>query len=514
MKPRVPLYAKIVLWFFVNLAVLFVVGWLLVRGQFQISGFSARVAGDRVQNKALEIMAELNAAPGEKWDAILAKHAAPFGVQFHLYDNDGRHLAGPRQPLLPEIHNRLVGARPPLRLDDPRGRPPRDGRRSPGPEDRPPRPEEFDFSDGPPDGPQGGQPREQLRDPPSELPDKLFIHTANPDRYWVLVRVEYNENQTKHGGAIVAESDSPTGSGLYFDVVPLLWAGAGVLVLSVLIWLPFVRGITRSLARMSAATAQLAEGNFEARANEKRRDELGALGGEINRMAARLAGYVGGQKRFLGDVAHELCAPTARLQMAVSILEQRAVTDDDRERLADVREEVEHMASLVNELLQFSRASIGGKKTELQSANLRAIAEKAIHREAGDTSQIRLDLDAALQVRAEPDLLLRAVSNLLRNAIRYAGHAGSIVVSAVRDGADVFLSVTDSGPGIPADALPKIFDPFYRVDTARTPGQPGQGGTGLGLAIVKTCVEACSGSVVARNVQPSGLEVTLRLRAA
>ncbi len=514
MKTRIPLYAKIVMWFFVNLAVLFIAGWLLVRGQFQVSGFSARVAGNRVQNKALEIMAELNTAPSEKWDAILAKNAAPFGVKFHLYDNGGRHLAGPKQPLLPEVHNRLVGARPPLRMEDQRGRPPRDDRRPPGPENRPFRPGNFDPFGGPPDGPRDGPPRALPGEQQRELPDKLFIHTSNPDRYWVLVRVEYTENQTKRGGAIIASSDSPTGGGLYFDVVPLLWAGAGVLVLSVLIWLPFVRGITRSLSRMSAATAQLAEGNFEARANEKRRDELGALGAEINRMAARLAGYVGGQKRFLGDVAHELCAPTARLQMAVSILEQRATTDDDRERLADVREEVEHMASLVNELLQFSRASIGGKKVELQSVNLRAIAEKAIHREAGDTSQVSLDIDAELHARAEPELLLRAVSNLLRNAIRYAGHAGPIVVSAVRDGADVFLSVTDSGPGIPSDALPKIFDPFYRVDTARTPGQPGQGGTGLGLAIVKTCVEACSGSVVAHNVQPNGLEVTLRLRAA
>ena len=101
------------MWFFVNLAVLFVAGWLLVRGQFQVSGFSARVAGDRVQNKALEIMAELNTVPSEKWDEILKKHAAPFGVRFFLYDNNGRHLAGPTQPLIPEIHNRLVGARPP-----------------------------------------------------------------------------------------------------------------------------------------------------------------------------------------------------------------------------------------------------------------------------------------------------------------------------------------------------------------------------------------------------------------
>jgi two-component system sensor histidine kinase CpxA len=275
-----------------------------------------------------------------------------------------------------------------------------------------------------------------------------------------------------------------------------------------------VRGITRSIARMRAATGKLAEGQFDVCVETKRGDELGELGSDINRMAGRLSGYVEGQRRFLGDVAHELCAPVARLQMAVGILEQSAKTPVDQERLADVRDEVEHMAGLVNEILQFSRATIGGKQVVLQDVALKPIAEKAFHREAANPEQVQIEIDETLSVHAEPDLLQRALSNLIRNAIRYAGHAGPITVSALRDGADIFASVTDHGPGVPEDALTKLFDPFYRVDAARTPGMSGGGGTGLGLSIVKTCVEVCGGAVSVRNVAPSGLEVTLRLPAA
>jgi two-component system sensor histidine kinase CpxA len=99
----------------------------------------------------------------------------------------------------------------------------------------------------------------------------------------------------------------------------------------------------------------------------------------------------------------------------------------------------------------------------------------------------------------------------LRNAIRYAGHAGKIAIRGERAKDGVLLSVEDRGPGIPAAELPRIFEPFYRLDTARTPGA---GGAGLGLAIVATCVEACAGSVSARNLTPSGLAVTIQLAPA
>jgi len=563
MTIRLPLLAKIIGWFFLNLAVLGLAGWYLLRDQFAFSQLASRTAGDRVAQLAMSIAGELPASVSQ-WDALLEQRAKEHNVAFYLYSKDGERLAGPKDPLPPEVHSHLIGspipqadgrpprAEPPPPREDPPprngvgGRPLRNDGRGPGGFDGPRRgPEEFGGppdDDGPPPPPPGGGPPfdEERRGPrfgagppefrnqgpggpggpgavrrkPREIPDKQLVKSDNPDRYWVFSRVMVRYGGVMQSAALITMSDSPTGNGLYFDATPLLWAGAGVLALSVVVWFPLVRGITRSIARMRAATGKLAEGQFDACADTKRGDELGELGMDINRMAQRLSGYVEGQRRFLGDVAHELCAPVARLQMAVGILEQSARTPLEQEQLADVRDEVEHMAGLVNELLQFSRATIGGKKVVLQDVALKSIAEKAFHREAASPEQVQIEIDEALSVHAEPDLLQRALGNLIRNAIRYAGHAGPITVSALREGTDIFASVTDHGPGVPEEALAKLFDPFYRVDTVRTPGQPGGGGTGLGLSIVKTCVEVCGGAVSVRNVAPSGLEVTLRLPAA
>ena len=169
------------------------------------------------------------------------------------------------------------------------------------------------------------------------------------------------------------------------------------------------------------------------------------------------------------------------------------------------------MAKLVNELLQFSRAGMLGETTPLVVVKLGEIVGRAVYREAGDTSQVSITLDPELCVQAVPELLQRAIGNVVRNAIRYGGHAGAVSISAEAHGEEVFLCITDNGPGIPADALPKIFNPFFRIDESRTAST---GGTGLGLTIVKSCVEACRGTVIAENCAPNGLRVTMKLRKA
>ena len=99
----------------------------------------------------------------------------------------------------------------------------------------------------------------------------------------------------------------------------------------------------------------------------------------------------------------------------------------------------------------------------------------------------------------------------MRNAVRYASHAGPVQVSAIREGEHVLVAVADSGPGVPAGALPRLFDAFYRPDEARSRET---GGVGLGLAIVKSCVEACGGTVGARNREEGGFIVEIKLKSA
>jgi two-component system sensor histidine kinase CpxA len=269
-----------------------------------------------------------------------------------------------------------------------------------------------------------------------------------------------------------------------------------------------VRGITRSIGQVTRATEQIARGRFDVRVPAQRRDELGHLGQAVNSMAERIEGFVTGQKRFLGDIAHELCSPLARAQVASGILEQRA-NESSKSYVQDVQEEVQHMSHLVDELLSFSKASLGKTEVKLQPVNMREVTERSIQRETHVDSDIRLEMESCLTAAADPDLVQRALANLLRNATRYAGDAGPITISGRREADAILIGVIDCGPGVPEESLRSLFDPFYRVDNSRARET---GGVGLGLTIVKTCIEACGGSVICRNRKPSGLEVLIRLK--
>jgi two-component system sensor histidine kinase CpxA len=227
-------------------------------------------------------------------------------------------------------------------------------------------------------------------------------------------------------------------------------------------------------------------------------------------MAGRLSGFVTGQKRFLGDIAHELSAPIARIQFALGILDQRA-REDQREAVEDLREEIGHMSGLVGELLSFSKAGLAANSTALVAVDIAPIAQQAAAREGSGAAHVDVAIPAPVTAIAEPNLLLRALSNLVRNAVRYAGADGPITISARREGDSVLITVADSGPGLPPEELDRVFSPFYRLDASRNRDT---GGAGLGLAIVKSCVEASGGAVQCRNREPRGLEVEIRLKAA
>ena len=139
---------------------------------------------------------------------------------------------------------------------------------------------------------------------------------------------------------------------------------------------------------------------------------------------------------------------------------------------------------------------------------LAPLVEKVISREAGPSSGVTSAIAPNLLAEAEPELLSRALGNLVRNALRYAASDGPITVTAESQGEFVLLRVTDHGPGVPEEALAKLGEPFYRPEAART--REG-GGVGLGLAIVRTCVEACRGTLTLSNLQPAGFEACIRL---
>jgi two-component system, OmpR family, sensor histidine kinase CpxA len=503
-----PLSRKILCLGLLNLSLLGAALLLFARSQFQLGAESLLLgpARERIVGIADSFTLGLNSAPAGARDSMFASYAQRYGADVFLTDPRGESILGPEIRLPRELMDQIDATAPPR---DGRRPPPKGGRpggRQPGPEDDPEPPPRPDDGEGPPPPPRQASP-----------PNAAFlVITHNPTRYWAGARapVRLAEWDGQRPAILLLRSASMFNSNLFFDWRLWMAAALTAIGLTALCWLPFVRGITRSVGEMDRVTQQIADGRFGAQAPVGRSDELGHLAAQINRMGVRLDGFVKHQKRFLGDIAHELCAPIARIQFALGILERKAA-DADQAHLAPhvktLHDEIQEMSALVNELLSFSKAGMNPDAVPLGPVSVASVVERAIAREAFSGSRIESKVPDGLAAMANEAFLLRAVSNVLRNAVRYAGSAGSIEIRAVRQDGVISLTVADSGPGLPPAEIEEVFQPFYRPEAARTRET---GGAGLGLAIVKSCVEACHGTVECRNRQPRGLEVIVRLPAS
>jgi two-component system sensor histidine kinase CpxA len=522
MTVRWPLSRKVLLLALLNLALLAGLLAVFVASQLR-PGESILLAParERVLSLAAAFSLQFQAASANARPALFEDYRKQYGADFFLISGRGLTLAGPDLTVPQDILDRARALLPP---------PPQ--RRGPPPvrEDPPPRrqdgpPPRREDEDGPPGEPPPPPPPRR-RPPPladAGLPDEgpvqraplpresvFLLVTKNPVRYWAGARIETGGVEGRGTlGVLLIRANSLAQSNLFFNWS--LWLGVGLSIVGVTAacWLPFIRGMTRAIGRMDRATRQIAEGRFDVAVAARRHDELGDLGQQIDRMAGRLQGFVTNQKRFLGDIAHELSAPIARIQFALGILEQKA-EEPQREHVAALHEEIQEMSALVNELLSFSRAGMSGGSAKLVPVAVGEVARRAAVREGFAGTPIEVNVEPGLAAMANEVLLLRALSNILRNAVRYAGSAGPVTVTARHAEGQVEIAVADRGPGLPAAELENVFAPFYRPEASRTRET---GGAGLGLAIVRTCIEACGGTVVCRNRQPRGLEVIVTLRA-
>ncbi len=153
---------------------------------------------------------------------------------------------------------------------------------------------------------------------------------------------------------------------MFFTWQPLFWGLAGVLVLSLLVWVPWVYRMTRRLGILTRGAESISQGDFEVSVATNRTDEIGRLSRSLQSMAGKLDDFVSGQKRFLGDIAHELCSPLVRIRMGLGVLEHK-LESEDYQKLESVNAEAAELSQLVNELLDFSKASLEPKNLKMES---------------------------------------------------------------------------------------------------------------------------------------------------
>jgi two-component system sensor histidine kinase CpxA len=318
---------------------------------------------------------------------------------------------------------------------------------------------------------------------------------------------------------VVLGRATPDGRYWFFAVVPRQrWLAlflhpqyVWVLGLTVLLCYGLALYLTLPLRRMQRAAERFGHGDFSARIGSARRDELGELARTLDRMAARIETLLTAERRLLMDISHELRSPLTRLGVAVEL----ARTGPDRDAALDrIQHEADRLNSLVGELLQVTRAegdpaTMRREPLALEELVGAIVDDCSIEARARGCS-LALQAGSPVRVRGDAELLRRAVENVVRNAIRHAPEASAIDVEVVPRGAAALVRVRDRGPGVPEEALPRLFDPFYRVEADRNRSS---GGAGLGLAIARRSVQLHRGAIRARNAAP-GLEVEIELPAS
>jgi two-component system sensor histidine kinase CpxA len=220
---------------------------------------------------------------------------------------------------------------------------------------------------------------------------------------------------------------------------------------------------------------------------------------------------VDAERRLLLDISHELRSPLARLRVAVELARSGQNRDAHLDR---IDKEAERLNSLVGGLLQVTRAEGDPDSLRREPVRLDRLLEELVADSSLEAqslgSQVRLINAQPATVQGDPELLRRAIENVIRNAIRHAPEGTEVEASLeAADGRPV-LRIRDYGPGVPEEALPRIFDAFYRVETDR---DRASGGAGLGLSIARRAVELHKGTIRARNTEP-GLLVEIDLPAA
>jgi two-component system sensor histidine kinase CpxA len=316
--------------------------------------------------------------------------------------------------------------------------------------------------------------------------DTTAVRAAEDGRYW-----------------FISIAPRPKVSSWFLTPEHIFWM---VATLALCYWLAL--HLTSPLRALKKTVERFGRGDLSARVNSTRRDELGQLAAAFDRMAGRIETLLAAERRLLLDISHELRSPLARLGVAVELARSG---DDTGAALNRIQKESDRLNALVGQLLQVTRAEGDPDSLRRDPIRLDQLVQQMVDDSRLEASAhgcgLKYETREAITVSGDPELLRRAVENVIRNAIRYSPRESDVEVRLARNNGKVVVDVRDRGPGVPEEALPRLFDAFYRVEPDRGRAS---GGIGLGLSIARRAIELHKGSIRAKNARP-GLEVEMEL---
>lgn len=332
-------------------------------------------------------------------------------------------------------------------------------------------------------------------------------------RHWLALPVG-------DGFVLVTGVPAPSRLERLFDPYGLtLRIGVTFLITGLISYL-LARSLSAPVRTLRDATQKLAGGDMSVRVGPSLggpRDETAELGRDFDRMAERIDALLSAQRRLLRDISHELRSPLARLNVALGLARQKAGAEAQG-ALDRMEREADRLNELIGELLTLTLLESENKEGDAVAIDLEAlvhdIVQDADFEAKVSNRTVRVVESEPISVSGVPELLRRAIENVVRNAVRFTTEGTSVELrlslSQDAPAAMARITVRDHGPGIPEEALGRIFEPFYRVADAR---DRQSGGTGIGLAITRRAVRLHGGSVRAFNAPDGGLEIVLDLPA-
>lgn len=297
---------------------------------------------------------------------------------------------------------------------------------------------------------------------------------------------------------VVVRPFSPTLLLPFYALLAVLFAG--------LYWFVYIQ-VTKPLARLTSVVDLFGQGDLTPRANSRRKDEIGKLAGSFNQLASRIATLLSAEHQLLLDVSHELRSPLVRLTFAAEMVRK---TEDRDAAVLRIRHEIDRLSELVATLIDITRAEGDPSAFQVEELDLVPLVEGIVNDCSIESADRNCPINSdehpyPIVIQGNRELLRRAMENVIRNAIRHSPPASSVEVTLTADESQAVIIVRDFGPGVPSDALEKIFRPFFRVDPSR---EASTGGIGMGLAIAQRAVLAHRGAITAENVNP-GLRVRI-----
>ncbi len=294
-----------------------------------------------------------------------------------------------------------------------------------------------------------------------------------------------------------------------------LLAGAIAAFIALFLARILARGMTQPLRDMAQAARQMSRGDYRASVAVRSRDEVGQLAQAFNRMAGEMESLERLRRDLVANVSHELKTPISALRAHLENLLD-GVEDPNPALISVMLQQSERLSRLVDQLLDLSRLEAGDSPLEIEPVPLGLLVERVIKevevarpdraRDLAVRNEVPADLPP---VEADRERIHQVLFNLLENAVRFTPSGGVITVRAVRENGGYAVSVEDTGPGIPKEHIPLVFERFYRVDPSRSRDD---GGTGLGLAIARSVVEAHGGKIWAES-EEQGARITFLLPA-